>query len=178
VTKPADIEVLLEEYEVARQFTRSLYEDLTEREILWRPSPQSSGIGWHLGHQAAVNHFLVRNLVAAEASLAPAFDALFDSATQEPERGALPAVGDLLAYREAVAVRTRARIQAILRGDVGAPAQLRHVAVSLLVALVNHEYQHDCWIGEVRAALGQSDPAPPASARLTAVDGYWTLTGI
>lgn len=171
-----EIESLWAEYETARRYTRSLYDDLPEREILWRPSEAGSGIGWHLGHQAAVNHFMVRNLIAAEPSPVPAFDAVFDSATDEARRGELPGVEEIIGYRDAVAARTQVRIDAILRGDVGAPAQLRHIAATLLVGLVNHEYQHDCWIGEVRAGLGRPAVAPPSSTALIEVDGYWTLS--
>ena len=28
----------------------------------------------------------------------------------------------------------------------------------LLVSLINHEYQHDCWVREVRALLGRDTP--------------------
>jgi DinB superfamily len=172
----AIVQSLLHEYDVARRYTACLYEDLPEREIHWRPSGESSGIGWHMGHQAAVNHFMVRNLLAAEPSLSPAFDGLFDSATAESQRGELPSVAEIVGYRQAVAARTRARIEAVLRSDVGAPHQLLQITTTLLIGLVNHEYQHDCWIAEMRALLGRSAPAPPGSTRLTSVDGYWVLT--
>ncbi|MEU0390694.1 hypothetical protein [Streptomyces chartreusis] len=43
----------------------------------------------------------------------------------------------------------------------------------LLVALINHEYQHDQWISEVRADnLGHALPPDPESDRLSRVDGY------
>jgi hypothetical protein len=42
------------------------------------------------------------------------------------------------------------RIGNIADGQVGAPAQLTIVATHLLTAVINHEYQHDQWIGEVR----------------------------
>ena len=46
----------------------------------------------------------------------------------------------------------------------------------LLVALINHEYQHDQWIGEVRADnLGHALPADPDSDQLSRVDGYLVL---
>jgi hypothetical protein len=50
------------------------------------------------------------------------------------------------------------------------------VARTLLVALVNHEYQHDKWIGEVRSeAHGRALPPVPTSPFLTVLDGYLTL---
>jgi hypothetical protein len=166
---------LRDEYEAARRFTASLYEDLDEAEVFWRPSQQGSGIGWHLGHQAAVNHFLVRNLVAAEPSLNPSYDSVFDSATQEVDRGSLPPLADLLSYRESVAARTRARLDEILTGAVGAPLQLREIAVVMLTGLVNHEYQHDCWIGEVRQLMGRDVPSGEPSPNVVAIEGYWIL---
>ena len=66
-----DLAILREEYDLARRYTQSLYEDLSDSEIQWRPELQSSGIGWHLGHQAAVTHLLLRNLIAGEPSLNP-----------------------------------------------------------------------------------------------------------
>jgi DinB superfamily len=66
-----NLEMLRDEYDQARRYTHSLYADLSEADMQWRPAPKSSGIGWHLGHQAAINHFLLRNLVAAESSLNP-----------------------------------------------------------------------------------------------------------
>lgn len=169
------MEFLRDEYEAARRFTLRLYDDLDEAEVFWRPSDLGSGIGWHLGHQGAVNHFLVRNLVAAEPSLNPAFDAMFDSATQEAQRGALPPLADIVAYRATVAERTRARMDEILRGEVGAPAQLRQIAAVLVASLINHEYQHDCWIGEVRGLLGHATDNSPPSPNLVEIDGYWVL---
>ena len=82
--------MLRDEYDQARRYTHSLYADLSEADVQWRPAPKSSGIGWHLGHQAAINHFLLRNLLAAESSLNPQFDALFDASTPEEQRGHLP----------------------------------------------------------------------------------------
>lgn len=171
-----DLETMRQEYELALQHTQRLYEGLDEKSVMYRPSWQGSSIGWHLGHQAAVNHFLVRNLVAAEPSLNPGFDAIFDSATDESERGTLPPLPELVEFREAVAARTRARVEAILRGDVGAPVQLRSIAEVLLTSLANHEYQHSCWIGEVRDILGLRGPVAPPSANVCQVDGYWVVT--
>jgi hypothetical protein len=67
-------------------------------------------------------------------------------------------------YRNAVAERVHVRVSAIDDGAVGAPAQLRVVAKTLLVALVNHEYQHDKWIGEVRSEAHGRD-LPPVRPR-------------
>ncbi|MDJ0767560.1 MAG: DinB family protein [Ilumatobacter sp.] len=171
-----DLTDLLAEYDRALGHTEALWSDLTPEEVRWRPHPESSAIGWHLGHQAAVAHFMVRNLTAAEPSPDPPLDGLFDSATPEPERGELPEVERLGRYRKAVAERVRFRIGAIERGDVGAPAQLSVVAALLVTALVNHEYQHSVWIGEVRRdQLGHDLPAPPASPLLTTIDGYTVL---
>jgi hypothetical protein len=171
----AVVEALRLEYDAARAYTRRLYDDLAEEQIVWRPSEHGSGIGWHLGHQAAVNHFLVRNLVAAEPSLNPDFDALFDSATDESYRGILPPLDEIVQYREAVAASTRSRVDAILRGEVGAPEQLGVVATVLLTSLVNHEYQHSCWIGEVRDILGAPTDDTPPSPNTVQIDGYWVL---
>lgn len=169
------VESLLGEYDLAREHTSALYDDLCEAELRWRPSARSSGIGWHLGHQAAVNHYLVRNLVNAEPSLDAASDALSDSATDEVQRGELPPLGDIVVYRRTVADRTHEHIERILFGRVVAPRQLTHIAGGLLVALIHHEYQHDAWIGEVRATLGKPVAPVPASGNLQHVDGYWLL---
>ena len=164
---------LLQEYDDARAYTDTLWRDLDDEEIRWRPRPEFSPIGWHLGHQAAVAHFMVRNLAAAEPSPDPDLDPVMDSATPETDRGGLPGGDRLLAYRESVAERVHARVGDIDRGRVGAPRQLRVVGQHLLVALINHEYQHDQWIGEVRHCdLGHELPPRPESARLTEIDGY------
>ncbi|MFK8024578.1 MAG: DinB family protein [Ilumatobacter sp.] len=164
---------LLQEYDRALRHTDDLWRDLTVDEVHWRPDEQASAIGWHLGHQAAVAHFMVRNLTAAEPSPDPALDALMDSATPEPARGDLPGLDRILAYRTSVAERTRFRIGAIERGDVGAPAQLAHIAVGLMVAVINHEYQHSKWIGEVRTGqFGHALPDLPESDLLVVLDGY------
>ena len=175
-TPGATIERLMGEYERALDHTASLWHDLTEDEVRWRPHEQSSAIGWHLGHQAAVAHFMVRNLTAAEPSPDPGLDALMDGATSEADRGDLPGVDRLAAYRSAVADRLRFSIGNIARGEVGAPAQLDVIARTLLVAVVNHEYQHAQWIGEVRARdLGRELPPHPRSPLLTEIDGYCIL---
>lgn len=164
---------LLDEYDRALSFTASLVEDLTPEQVAWRPTAESSGIGWHLGHQAAVAHYMIRNLTAAEPRLDPEFEALMDSATAEVDRGDLPSYDRITGFRATVADRVRFRIGRIDDGAVGAPAQLRLVATNLLVAVVNHEYQHSTWISEVRRdAFGLALPPRPESPRLTVIDGY------
>ena len=170
-----DLMTLREEYELARLYTRRLYEDLPEPDVQWRPRPKSSAIAWHLGHQAAVNHFLLRNLFDAEPSVEPRFDALFDAANPEENRGDLPPLADIVAYREAVAARTHARLEELRSGQRAAPSQASHTLRTLLINLVNHEYQHDCWIGEMRQTLGHSVPTTAPSQRAQLVDGYWML---
>lgn len=172
MTTPA-LTDLLAEYGRALAYTDELHVDLDDAQLVWRPGDDASGIGWHLGHQPAVAHYLVRNLTAAEPRLDPELDALMDSATPESARGDLPDRRRLLDYREAVADRVRFRIGQIEAGDVGAPAQLRAIAHTLLVAVINHEYQHDKWIGEVRRDVHGLDlPAEPTSPWLTSLDGY------
>lgn len=167
---------LLAEYDRSLAYTAGLVDGLTDDQIRWRPDETSSGIGWHLGHQAAVAHFMIRNLTAAEPSPDPDLDSLMDSATPETERGALPEVGRILDYRGAVAERVRFRIGQIDDGQVGAPDQLRLIASTLLVAVVNHEYQHSKWIGEVRSdAHGLDLPPAAESPNLSIVDGYTVL---
>ncbi|HEY7494000.1 MAG TPA: DinB family protein [Candidatus Tectomicrobia bacterium] len=167
--------MLRDEYDQARRYTQSLYADLPEADVQWRPAPKSSGIGWHLGHQAAVNHFLLRNLLAAEPSLNPQFDALFDAATPEEQRGQLPPLSAIVAYREAVAHRTHAHIDALLAGTRPAAQQATYAMGPLLVSLINHEYQHDCWVREVRTLLGRNTPDTVFSRRVRQADEYWVL---
>ncbi len=170
------IDVLLDEYARVYDYTDSLWLDLTPEQLHWRPHELSSAIGWHVGHVAAVAHFMVRNLTAAEARLDPELDALMDSATPEPERGVLPDRERLLDYRARVADRVRFRMGDIAAGNVGAPRQLAQVATGLLLAVINHEYQHDRWVGEVRADdLGLDVPPPPTSPHLTELDGYTVI---
>jgi len=46
----------------------------------------------------------------------------------------------------------------------------------LLTALINHEYQHDQWISEVRAdELGHALPTDPDSDHVRRIDGYLVL---
>ena len=167
---------LLREYDRARAYTDQLWKDLTPDEVTWRPHEQSSPIGWHLGHQAHVAHFMIRNLTAAEPSPDPELDGLMDSANPEQFRGALPTVERLTAFRDTVAERVHARIGSIAAGNVGAPTQLTIVGTHLLTALVNHEYQHDQWIGEVRSRdLGHPLPEDPRADAVRRVDGYLVL---
>ncbi len=171
------IKQLLAEYDRALAYTNDLTADLTADEVTWRPNEQSSAIGWHLGHQPAVAHYMVRNLTAAEARLDPPLDELMDSATEESQRGDLPEVDRLHAYRDTVAERVKFRIAAIDEGNVGAPAQLRIIAATLMVAVINHEYQHSKWIGEVRYEVhGKDLPPVPTSNLLTEIDGYQVVT--
>jgi len=164
---------LLAEYDRALGHTDRMWSDLTPGQVYWRASEEASGIGWHLGHQAAVAHFMVRNLTAAEAPVDAELDRLMDSATPEADRGSLPELDRLRRYRETVADRVRFRIGEIDAGRVGAPDQLRIVATSLMLAVVNHEYQHTQWIGETRLHVhGLALPAAPVSDRISVVDGY------
>ena len=168
-----DIRQLLAEYDRALAYTDSLWSDLTEDEVHWRPHAESSAIGWHLGHQAAVAHYMVRNLTAAEPPIDPALDRLMDSATPEPDRGGLPDLERLGDYRATVTERVHVRMADIARGDVGAPHQLALVATGLIIAITNHEYQHSQWIGEVRSRdLGHPLPERPRSDLLSEIDGY------
>ncbi|WP_019971678.1 DinB family protein [Mycobacterium sp. 141] len=167
---------LLREYDRARAYTDDLWRDLSADEVIWRPHENSSAIGWHLGHQAHVAHFMVRNLTAAEPSPDPELDAVMDSAQPEQFRGALPAVERIARFRSAVAARVHARMEDIAARRVKSPDQMTIVATHLMTALINHEYQHDQWIGEVRTqALGQELPPDPDTDSVTRVDGYLVL---
>ena len=169
---------LLEEYDRALAYTDDLWRDLSPDEVVWRPRENFSGIGWHLGHQAHVAHFMVRNLTAAEPSPMPELDDVLDSANPERLRLPLPTPVRLGEFRDTVAERVHVRLEAIGAGAVGAPAQLTIVAQTLLVAIINHEYQHDKWIGEVRGGdLARPLPDGPASDRLQTVDGYLVVCG-
>ncbi|MBA2811183.1 DinB family protein [Streptomyces sp. KM273126] len=171
-----EVEALLREYDRARAYTDQLWKDLSPDEVVWRPHENSSAIGWHLGHQAHVAHFMIRNLTAAEPSPDPALDTIMDSAQPEQFRGGLPTIERLTAFRDTVAERVHARIGDIAGGRVKVPDQLSVVATHLLVALINHEYQHDQWIGEVRSeALGHVLPPDPESSQVTRLDGYLVL---
>ena len=171
-TVPTIVE-LLTEYDRALAYTDELTQGLSADEISWRASPNASAIGWHLGHQAAVAHYMVRNLTAAEPRIDPELDALMDSATDEPQRGELPSLERLWEYRRTVADRVRLRVGNIEQGNVGAPIQLRLIAQTMMIAIINHEYQHSKWIAEVRGGpLGHELPPTPTSALLTSLDGY------
>jgi DinB superfamily len=168
-----EIPDLLREYDSARAYTDQLWTDLSADEVLWRPHDNFSAIGWHLGHQAHVAHFMIRNLTAAEPSPDPELDPVMDSANPEPGRGRLPDLARLAAFRTDVAHCVHARIDAIRDGRVGAPQQLTVVARTLLTVLINHEYQHDQWIAEVRTGdLGHALPDRPKSHLITELDGY------
>jgi hypothetical protein len=176
MTNDPMLDDLVVELRRAWAHTDALWFDLDDDEIAWRPNERSSAIGWHLGHQAAVAHYTVRNLLAAEPSPDAELDSLMDSATPEAARGDLPDVGRLQRYRSAVAERVLARIYAVGTGAVGAPDQLLVVAAGVVRALVNHEYQHSQWIAEVRGRdLGRAVPEAPTSPRLTVLDGYTVL---
>jgi hypothetical protein len=171
-----DLDELLDEYDRARAYTDTLWQDLGEKEIRWRPRPEFSPIGWHLGHQAAVAHFMVRNLTAAEPSPDPDLEPMMDSANPEVDRGDLPPPDRIASCRDAVATRVRARMHDIDQARVGGPNQLRVVGQHLLVVLINHEYQHDQWISEVRHHdLGHDLPPRPISKRLIEIDGYTVI---
>ncbi len=163
---------LLAEYDRALAYTSDLTADLTADEIAWRPNAESSAIGWHLGHQAAVGHYMVRNLTSAERPIDAELDTLMDSATPESDRE-LPAVDRIIDYRGVVAERVRHLIGNIDDGKVGAPAQLRVIANTLMIAVINHEYQHSKWVGEVRVEQhGKDLPPDPVSEHLSTIDGY------
>jgi hypothetical protein len=166
---------LLDELELARRWSHALIADLDPDQVSWRPHEDSSAIGWHLGHQAVVAHFMIRNLTAAEPSFDPALDRLFDSATEEPARGSLPPLPELLAYRSSIAASVDRTVRRIDAGDVGAPEQLSMVAATLLRSLVYHEYQHATWMREVRETLTDTPSPEPGSRRLTKIQGYWML---
>lgn len=172
----ASLDELLSAYDEALAHTDELWSDLSADEVHWRADENSSAIGWHLGHQPAVAHFMVRNLTAAEPRLDPTLDALMDSATPPPERGELPELDHLRWYRDSVADRVRVRVGDIRDGNVGAPQQLEVIAQTLLVGVINHEYQHSKWIGEVRQGVhGRLLPTAPTSPLLSIIDGYQVI---
>jgi hypothetical protein len=174
----ATLPELLDELGRALAHTDDLQVGLTAEQIAWRPRPESSGIGWHLGHQGAVAHFMLRNLTAAEPKIDADIEALMDSATPEIDRGVLPSIDRIREYRSRVAERIRYRIGQIDDGAVGAPNQLRVIASTLLIAIINHEYQHSTWISEIRTDTFGLEAVPcPTSPRLEIIDGYVVLTG-
>ena len=175
-----ELEALRREYDLCLQYTQSLYEDLNDTDVFWRPAPQSSSIAWHLGHQGAVTHALVRNLIDAEPSLNPPFDRLFDAANPQENRGELPSLADIVSYRRAVEGRVHMHLSALLDGNRsaahGAMQQVLRIIEPILVSLINHEYQHDCWIREMRGRIGRDKPDAVFSERVRQIDGYWGLS--
>lgn len=167
------LQELLTEHATALAYTDSLWADLTQDEVHWRPEPDSSAIGWHLGHQAAVAHYMVRNLTAAEPSPDGELDSLMDGATTERQRGNLPDLVRIGHYRASVAERVRFWVSKIDSGEVGAPMQLRLIAENMMTAIINHEYQHAKWVGETRSEqFGHAMPDLPSSDHLMVVEGY------
>lgn len=171
----AGLRGLLTEYGLARTYSLDLIEALDDDQVVWRPNDESSAILWHIGHQAAVNHYMVRNLTAAEPTFSRDFDTLFDSATPEPDRGRLPPVEDVLDYRQKVGVSTASIVGRIVNREVGSPEQLALIASGLLQATINHEYQHAAWVLEVRDTMTDVDAPLPLSDRVTTIDGYRVL---
>ena len=167
--------MLLDEYDISTAYSLALIEGLDSDNLHWRPDENSSAIAWHLGHQGAVGHFMLRNLTAAEVSFNADFDAVFDSATPEPGRGGLPSIDEIIDYRKSVSESVHRVIGRIDAGDVGAPEQLQAIATGLICAVVNHEYQHAKWVGEVRDTMIDAPLPTPASERLIDVDGYWMI---
>ena len=173
MTNELSLHDLITEYNTALRYTDALWQDLSQDETHWRPNENSSAIAWHLGHQAAVSHFMIRNLTAAEPSPDPDLDGVMDSATAETQRGDLPALARIGDYRTAVADRVRFRVGEIDAGRVGATEQLVKIAETMLTAIINHEYQHSKWIGEVRVdQFDKALPAMPDSKNLQELDGY------
>jgi hypothetical protein len=170
---------LLGELDRALAYATDLQVGLTPEQIAWRPEAESSGIGWHLGHQGAVAHYMLRNLTAAKPSIDADIDALMDSATPERHRGDLPSLDRIREYRSVVAERIHYRIGQIDQGAVEAPKQLRFIASTLLITLINHEYQHSKWIGELRTETFRLEAPPlPSSPRLSTIDDYVLLTDL
>jgi hypothetical protein len=164
---------LLVEYDRALGYTDELWRDLRPDEVAWRPNEESSAIGWHLGHQATVAHFMVRNLTAAEPSPDSELEPLMDSATPLQIRGNLPDLRRLADFRSRVAERVHARTKDIADRAVNSPQQMQLVGATLLLAVINHEYQHSQWISEVRNRdLGHALPDRPSSDALCELDGY------
>jgi hypothetical protein len=96
-----------------------------------------------------------------------------DSATPQRIRGDLPDLRRLADFRAEVSDRVHARLGDIAARTVSAPSQMQLVAATLLVAVINHEYQHDQWISEVRSRdLGHQLPPRPTSDALSELDGY------
>jgi len=169
------LSTLLDEFDIAQRYSASLTAGLDDAQVAWRPDENSSAMAWHLGHQGAVTHYMVRNLTAAEAPFDASFDKVFDSATPEPARGDLPPLAEIVGYREAIAASTRRVITKIADGDVGAPEQLQRVAARLMAGVIDHEYQHAKWVEEVRGTFLDTEAPAPQSANTVLVDGYWMI---
>lgn len=164
---------LLAEYNRALVYTDGLWQDLTPDEVAYRTDVASSAIGWHLLHQPAVAHFMTRNLIEAEPRLDPELEALADSATPPSQRGELPTSERIDAFRTVVAHRVRERIQHTIDDSLDLPNQRDLIGCTLLIALINHEYQHSTWIAEVRSdVLARTSPTPPLSRHVSLLDGY------
>ena len=58
-----DLVTLRDEYDLARLYTQSLYEDLPEPDVQWRPKPKSSAIAWHLGTSSGGKPFSIAQSV-------------------------------------------------------------------------------------------------------------------
>ena len=131
---------LLVEYDRAVAWTDSLWTDLSPAQVAWRPEPDSSAIGWHLGHQAAVAHH-PRFVISPWPSRAPTrtstgswirplpnrIEVISPTSTESPGTGRRSPIGfDSESVRSTTAA-------------VGAPAQLRLIAGTLLTVVVNHE---------------------------------------
>ena len=162
------IEELLVEYDRALAYTDSLWHDLSEEELHWRPHEESSAIGWHLGHQAAVAHFMVRNLTAAEPSIDAELDALMDSATPEPDRGALP-------ERLDAEVQQQHRIGWLAVGRRAAPFDQDGLALQRLPMHDRggpRQHRPGCLFKEL--LVGLHFAVPPISA-FPLVEGYYLL---
>src|SRR5699024_1498754 len=119
---------LLAEYDRALAYTEDLWRDLDPDEVVWRPLQDASAIGWHLGHQAHVAHFMVRTLPPAAPSPETDRYGIMASANPEPFRGTLPTLGRLRSFRSTVAERVHDRVGAIAAGNVAAPDQLTMIA--------------------------------------------------
>ena len=115
---------------------------------------------------------MVRNLTAAEPSPDPELDGVMDGATEETQRGDLPTIDRIHTYRDSVAERVRFWVGKIDQGEVGAPVQLRRIAENMMIAIINHEYQHAKWVGETRnEQFGHALPDLPTSDHLSVVEG-------
>jgi hypothetical protein len=168
---------LLAEYARALAYTDSLRSDLTPDEVRWRPNELSSPIGWHLGHQATIAHFIMRNMGGVtEPSPAPDIEPMMDSTSPVLLRGQLPDLDRLIRLRTTVADRVQTRIATIAGGTGPGAAPMRSIGAALLISMINHEYHHDQWIAQVRSkGLGHELPDPPASEFLSAQDHFLVI---